>query len=104
MDGSFRGVTEQKSKFVDSNAGPNPGLGKDRLQFMRDAHFDHTNRGKALGTSTINSNQLPHYVNPHKINLNESNAFRLRHQKLELGEHGQPTSYVTTNHLKVKWN
>ena len=104
MEGSFAGLTEQKSKFVDCNSGPNPGLGATRLQFMRDAHFDHTNRGRALGTSTINQNQLPHHVNPRKINLNDSNAYRLRHQKLELGEQGKSTCYVTTNHLKVKWN
>ena len=53
-DCAFNADTEQKSKFVDTKSGPNPGIGATRLQFMKDAHFDHTNRERALGNRTIN--------------------------------------------------
>jgi len=56
MDASsrFNPGTEQKSKFTGTGTGPNPGLGAERLGFMKDAHFDHTNRSKTLGNATVN--------------------------------------------------
>lgn len=78
MEGRFAGSTEQQSKFLNNYKGPNPGLGKDRLQFMKDAHFDHTAREKPIGSGTINKHQYPAYHNPERVDMQASNAYRLR--------------------------
>ena len=71
---------------------------------MKNAHFDHTDRNAPIGNATINSKALPRYQGVKRIELQDSNAYRLRNQPLDLTEKGQATNYVTTNHMKVKWN
>jgi hypothetical protein len=71
---------------------------------MKESHFDHANREKPMIGTTINKSALPQYASPAKANPAESNAFRLKNSQLSLGMRGQPTSYVTTNTLKQKWN
>lgn len=57
--GSLAGSqTEQKSKFLGMSPGAKPGLGTDRLQFMKASHFDHANRDKPMGANTINRTGL----------------------------------------------
>lgn len=38
------------------------------------------------------------------VNPSDSNAFRLKNSRLNLGMADAPTAYVTTNSLKQRWN
>jgi len=62
-----------------------PGIGADRLKFMKESHFDHANREKAMGGQTINKSALPMHASPIKVTQSESNAFRLKNSELSLG-------------------
>jgi len=99
--GSLAGAgSEQKSKFLGGPGGANPGIGADRLKFMKESHFDHANREKPMMGNTINKSALPTHMSPVKMNPADSNAFRLKNSQLSLGQKDAPTSYVTTNTLK----
>ena len=55
---------------------------------MKNAHFDHTDRAAPIGNATINSKALPRYQGVKRIELQDSNAYRLRNQPLDLTEKG----------------
>jgi hypothetical protein len=103
MDGRFQGQSEQKSKYAGSEPQGKPGMSKDRIAFMKDAHFDFCNRAKPIGNDTMTKGMFPNHGQQPRPDILQNNAYRLKTLKLDLAEKNQPTSYVTTNSLKVKW-
>jgi len=53
-------------------------MSKERVAFMKDAHFDFSNRAKPLGADTMNKGMFPAHGTQPRADINQNNAYRLR--------------------------
>jgi len=87
--GGFKGESEQNRAFKSSKAEENK-LGSDRIQFFKDAHFDHADRSKSLFGSTSMKSTFEKKDMSGKAKINDGNiAYNRRHHVHDNGNIGQ---------------